>query len=143
NTISSYPKNLLIPSLAANSQIFVASPNSGQTLETTITGSTQQMGLLQYQYPYYGRVQVSGLPLGRSNYDAMIVRLERRFSKGLSVLSNYTFGRLTDDVGGADGQGAKTVQSFDPYNAAWGLSPLDRKHHLNLAWTYELPFGKG
>src|SRR5262249_24898776 len=143
NTISSYPKNLLIPSLAANSQIYMASPNAGQTLETTITGPTQQMGLLQYQYPFYGRVQVSGLPLGRSTFHAMTVRLERRFSKGLSVLSNYTFGKLMDDVGGADGQGAKTVQSFDSYRAAWGLSPLDRTHRLNLAWTYEFPFGKG
>src|SRR5262249_30187168 len=107
------------------------------------TGSTQQMGLLQYQYPYYGRVQVSGLPLGRSTYHAMTARLERRFSKGLSVLANYTFGRLMDDVGGADGQGAKTVQSFDSYREAWGLSPLDRKHRLNLSWTYEFPFGQG
>ena len=142
NTISTYPKDLLVPSLAATSQIFMLSPNAGQTLETTITGTTQQMGLLQYQYPYYGRVQVSGLPLGRSSFHAMTVRLERRFSHGLSILGNYTFGRLMDDVGGADGQGAKTVQSFDSYRAAWGLSPLDRKHRLNLAWTYEFPFGK-
>ena len=26
---------------------------------------------------------------------------------------------------------------------AWGLSPLDRSHRLNMAYTYELPFGKG
>jgi outer membrane receptor protein involved in Fe transport len=143
NTISSYPKSLLIPSLAAPSQIFMLSPNAGQTLETTITGTTQQMGLLQYQYPYYGRVQVSGLPLGHSNYDAMILRVERRFSQGLSLLGNYTLSRLMDDVGGADGQGGKTVQSFDPYSATWGLSPLDKKHHLNLSYTYGLPLGKG
>ncbi len=142
-TISSYPKELLVPELAANSQKFMASPNAGQTLETTITGSTQQMGLLQYQYPYYGRVQVSGLPLGRSSYNAMTARLERRFSHGLSALANYTFGKLKDDVGGADGQGGKTVQSFDSYTAAWGLSPLDRKHRLNLSWVYEFPFGGG
>ncbi len=143
NTISSYPKDLLIPSLSATSQIYMLSPNAGQTPETTITGTTQQMGLLQYQYPYYGRVQVSGLPLGKSIYNAMTVRLERRFSQGLSVLTNYTLGRLKDDVGGADGQGSKTVQSFDSYHAAWGLSPLDRKHRLNLSWTYEFPFGQG
>ena len=48
-----------------------------------------------------------------------------------------------DDVGGADGQGSKTVQSFDSYRAAWGLSPLDRKHNFKLGWTYEFPFGTG
>jgi outer membrane receptor protein involved in Fe transport len=143
DTISTYPKELLVPSLAATSQMLMASPNAGQTLETTITGSVQQMGLLQYQYPYYGRVQVSGLPLGTSQYNAMTARVERRFSKGLSVLANYTFGKLMDDVGGADGQGGKTVQSFDSYKAAWGLSPLDRKHRFNMSYVYEFPFGNG
>ena len=143
NTISTFPKSLLIPSNAANMQRPMLSPNAGQTLETTITGTTQQLGLLQYDYPFYGRVQVSGLNLGRSSYHAMYIRLERRFSNGLSILGNYTFSRLLDDTGGADGQGAKTVQYFDSFNAAWGLSPLDRKHRLNIAYTYEFPFGAG
>jgi hypothetical protein len=143
DTISTYPKELLIPSLSATSQIYMPAPTAGQTLETTITGTTQQMGLLQYDYPYYGRVQVSGLPLGRSQYHALTARVERRFSQGLSVLANYTFGKLMDDVGGADGQGGKTVQSFDSYTAAWGLSPLDRTHRFNMSYIYELPFGEG
>lgn len=143
NTISTYPKDLLIPSLAATSQVFMPSPTAGQTLETTITGTTQQMGLLQYDYPYYGRVQVSGLPLGRSQFHAVSARVERRFSQGVSVLANYTFGRLMDDVGGADGQGAKVVQSFDSYEAAWSLSPLDRKHRANLSYVVEFPIGQG
>ena len=41
NTISSFPKDLLIPSLAASSQTFMASPNAGQTDETTVTGARQ------------------------------------------------------------------------------------------------------
>jgi hypothetical protein len=143
NTISTYPKDLLIPSLSATSQVYMPSPTAGQTLETTITGTTQQMGLLQYDYPFYGRVQVSGLPLGRSQYNAVTARVERRFSQGLSVLANYTYGKLMDDVGGVDGQGAKTVQSFDSYKAAWGLSPLDRKHRFNMSYVYELPIGQG
>ena len=118
-------------------------PTAGQTLETTITGTTQQMGLLQYDYPFYGRVQVSGLPLGRSKYNAVTTRVEKRFSHGVSILANYTYGKLMDDVGGADGQGGKTVQSFDSYQAAWGLSPLDRKHRINLSYVFELPFGEG
>ena len=143
NTISTYPKELLVPSLSATSQIYMPAPTAGQTLETTITGTTQQMGLLQYDYPYYGRVQVSGLPLGRSKYNAVTARVEKRFNHGFSVLANYTYGKLMDDVGGADGQGGKTVQSFDSYQAAWGLSPLDRKHRINLSYVVELPFGEG
>ena len=116
-------------------QQYMLSPNAGQTLETTITGTAQQLGLLEYQYPYYGRVQVSGLNEGRSWYHALNVRAERRFYQGVSVLLNSTYGRLLDDVGGADGQGGKTVQSVDSYRAAWGLSPLDRTHRRLISLT--------
>ena len=143
NTISTYPKDLLIPSLSATSQIYMPAPTAGQTLETTITGTTQQMGLLQYDYPFYGRVQVSGLPLGRSQYNAVTARVEKRFSHGFSLLANYTYGKLMDDVGGADGQGGKTVQSFDSYKAAWGLSPLDRKHRINLSYVCRAAVRRG
>ena len=56
---------------------------------------------------------------------------------------NCTYSRLMDDVGGADGLGAKTVQSIDSFRAAWGLSPLDRTHKWNVVYTYELPVGRG
>jgi hypothetical protein len=143
DTISHYPANLLVPQYAASMQQYMLSPNAGQTLETTITGTTQQLGLLEYNYPFYGRVQVSGINEGRSTYHAMTIRLEHRYSHGLSVLANYTLSKLLDDVGGPDGQGGKTVQSIDSFRKAWGLSPLDQTHRLTMAWTYELPFGKG
>ncbi len=143
DTISHYPAELLQPKYAAMMQQFMPSPNAGQTLETTITGTTQQLGLLEYQYPFYGRVQVAGINEGRSSYRALTMRVERRFGSGFSALLNYTRSRLMDDVGGPDGQGGKTVQSVDSYRKAWSLSPLDRTNRLNLASTLEIPFGKG
>ena len=143
DTISHYPAELLVPKYSAVMQQFMLSPNAGQTLETTITGTKQQLGLLEYDYPYYGRVQVSGINEGRSMYHSLNTRVERRFNRGASLLMNYTYSRLQDDVGGADGQGGKTVQSVDSFRAAWGLSPLDRTHRLNLVFTLEFPFGKG
>jgi outer membrane receptor protein involved in Fe transport len=142
DTISHYPAELLVPKYASVMQQFMLSPNAGQTLETTITGTKQQLGLLQYQYPYYGRVQVSALNEGRSIYHALNLRVERRLQKGLSLLMNYTMSRLFDDVGGADGTGGKTVQSIDSFHKAWGLSPLDRTHKLNVVSTLEFPVGK-
>ena len=143
NTISTYPEGAARACAGGAPARFMPSPTAGQTLETTITGTTQQMGLLQYQYPYYGRVQVSGLPLGTVE----IQRHDR--ACGAAVQSRafdsreLHFGKLMDDVGGADGQGGKTVQSFDSYKAAWGLSPLDRKHRFNMSYVYEFPFGNG
>lgn len=143
DTISHYPAQLLQPQYAAMMQGFMRSPNAGQTLETTITGTNQQLGLLEYQYPYYGRVQVSGINEGTSSYSALNVRLERRLSDGFSALLNYTYSSLMDNVGGPDGQGGKTVQSVDSFKKAWGLSPLDHSQRLNIAYTFEFPFGKG
>jgi hypothetical protein len=143
DTISHYPANLLQPQYAAMMQGFMLSPNAGQTLETTITGTTQQLGLLEYTYPYYGRVVVSGINEGRSSYQALTTRVERRLANGFSALLNYTYSRLMDDVGGPDGQGGKTVQSIDSFRKAWGLSPLDHTHRLNIAFTGEFPFGRG
>ncbi len=143
NLESHYPAPLLKPQYAAAMQTFVKSPNAGETLETTITGTNQPYGLLMYDFPYYGRLQVSGLNLGRSRYDALNVRLEKRMSQGLSVLLNYTRGHLVDDVGGADGANSKSVQSIDDYHKVWGLSSADRKHSVNLAYTFEFPFGRG
>jgi hypothetical protein len=143
DTISHFPANLLVPQYGSLWNASVLSPNAGQTLETTITGTKQQLGLLEYNYPFYGRVQVSGINEGRSSYNALNVRLERRFGQGVSGLLNYTYGRLMDDVGGPDGQGGKTVQSVDSFRKAWGLSPLDRTNRLNLAFTGEIPIGKG
>ncbi len=143
DTISHYPAQLLQPQYAAMMQGFMLSPNAGQTLETTITGTKQQLGLLEYNYPYYGRVQVSGINEGTSSYDAMSVRLERRLANGFMALLNYTFSRLMDDVGGPDGQGGKTVQSVDSFHKAWSLSPLDHTQRLNIAYTLEVPFGQG
>ena len=55
------------------------------------------MGLLQYQYPYYGRVQVSGLPLGRSMYNAVTTRVEKRFSyRRISVAPYIDYFNITN-----------------------------------------------
>jgi trimeric autotransporter adhesin len=143
DNISRFPKDLFVPQYAAMMKKDVLSPNAGQTLESTVTGTTQQLGLLEYQYPYYGKVTVIGENAGRSTYHAGTFRIERRFSQGFSLLANYTRSRLLDDVGGADGQAAKNVQTVEPFHSVWGLSPSDRKHKLNVAFTYEFPIGQG
>ncbi len=143
NLGSHYPAELLTPQYAAMMAKYMVSPNAGQTLESTITGSTQPLGLLEYEFPYYGRLNISGLNLGRARYDSGNFRIERRFAQGFSALLNYTRGHSVDDVGGADGQNSKGVQSVDNYHKVWGLSSADRKHNVNIAYTLEFPIGKG
>jgi hypothetical protein len=76
-----------------------------------------------------------------SAYNALIVRLERRMSGGLSFVAGYTFGKSIDTASGLNG----TNQPQDNYNLAAerGLSDFDVRHRFVLSSTWELPFGAG
>jgi hypothetical protein len=89
--------------------------------------------------------------IGRSNYNAMIVTLRKRFSHGYQFDLNYTFSK-SKDMGsnvergsafgnyGAGGYSGFLVNSFDP-DSNYGTSDFDLRHQLNLNWIYDLPFG--
>jgi len=130
----------------------VASPTAGQTLNNAVVGEKQNLAILQAARPYFGPVTIKGSNIGRSDYHALNLRLERRFSGGLFGLVNYTFSKLTDDVGGtnvADNGGAagnelgsKRVQTVDRTTSAHGISSLDETHVVRFAFNYELPVGR-
>jgi Carboxypeptidase regulatory-like domain/TonB dependent receptor-like, beta-barrel len=89
----------------------------------------------------------------KSNYNALQVGLEKRFSKGLSALASYTWGKaLTDEPdhistsGGGPGLDTGTFKSpQDSYNlkAERGLAEFDIKQRFVLSYVYDLPFGRG
>jgi len=76
-----------------------------------------------------------------SNYNALIVRLERRFSHGISFVGGYTFGKSIDTASGLNG----TNQAQDNYDlkAERGLSDFDIRQRFVLSGNWELPFGPG
>jgi hypothetical protein len=76
-----------------------------------------------------------------SNYNALIVRLERRFSHGLSFVGGYTFGKSIDTASGLNG----TNQAQDNYDlkAERGLSDFDLRQRFVFSSNWELPFGHG
>jgi hypothetical protein len=77
---------------------------------------------------------------GSSNYNALQVQVERRFSRGLGFLSSYTWGHAIDD---RPGQGLG--QSQDAYNmsAERASSDFDVRHTWVVSGTYNMPFGAG
>jgi hypothetical protein len=76
-----------------------------------------------------------------SNYNALIVRLERRFSYGISFVGGYTFGKSIDTASGLNG----TNQPQDNYDmkAERGLSDFDIRQRFVFSNNWELPFGPG
>lgn len=105
-----------------------------------------------YPYPYFGPAVLQGANVGRSMFNAMNVRLERRMADGFTFLVNYTLSRGMDDVGGPNtsnggivdtvstgGHAAQSVNEIAPY----GISPIDQTHRLSAYYAVQLPFGKG
>jgi hypothetical protein len=96
-------------------------------------------------YPQFTDVVLISQPIGNSNYHALNLKLEKRYSRGLHLQTNYTFARGIDDVesrgelGGGPGNA-----SADAYNrrADRGLSGNSIKHRWITAVVYELPFLK-
>ena len=75
-----------------------------------------------------------------SEYNAFQAKVTRRFSKGLSALANYTWGRCMDDQSSlAEGK----YQDFLNARADWSRCSYDIQHVFKLGYVYDLPFGRG
>jgi len=75
-----------------------------------------------------------------SMYNSLRVHLVKRFSRGIQMNANYTWGRaMTNSSSLAEA----TVQN--PYNLRqeWERASIDLRHIFQLSYVYELPFGHG
>lgn len=75
-----------------------------------------------------------------SEYNAMEIKVTKRFSRGLSILTNYTWGRIMDDQSSLSE--AKYQDMFNR-RADWSRSSYDLRHAYKLGYVYDLPFGRG
>jgi hypothetical protein len=69
-----------------------------------------------------------------STYNAFEVKVEKRFTKGLQLISHYTYSH-------ADGYDSN-YYAID-HKIAWGAVDFNRNHEWVFSPVYELPFGKG
>ena len=145
---SIFPKSLYVPQNAATYSTYVPDPFVG-----TGTGSGSiPLTQLAMAMPEYGTFDVLESNVGRSDYQSLNFRAERRLWQGMTFLFNYTYAKMLDDVGGAEivannpfqtGTGGKTQQAVDGINAVYGYSPLDEKSRISATYSIELPFGRG
>jgi hypothetical protein len=96
-------------------------------------------------YPQFFSVSSRNAGVGRTWYDSMQAKVERRFGS-FQLMAAYTFSK---SLGLAHfrqifSQGAQ-VAPQDSYNIndAKSYLPFDQTHVLNILSTYELPFGRG
>lgn len=90
-------------------------------------------------FPNFGSVYDWG-NFGHSTYHSGTVKVEKRYSLGLSATGFYTYSKAIDDC---DNDQLCTGETF--YNRALekGRAGFDITHRFVTYLTYELPFGKG
>jgi hypothetical protein len=84
---------------------------------------------------------------GRSSYNSMQSKLEKRFNKGLSILASYTWAHAIDDSPGgicANGASARDCGPDDPLRPELekASSDTDVRHRFTFANVYDLPLGR-
>jgi hypothetical protein len=79
---------------------------------------------------------------GVANYTAMQLMFQRRYSKGLSIASNFTWSRDLSDVGGPGGACTGCAQVLNNFGRDYGPSDYQAKFRYTFAANYELPFAK-
>jgi hypothetical protein len=130
---------------ACAGQALVAAPYAG------FNGSVAQA---LRPFPQYGTVTVDSAtmddPFGDYTYDAMQAQVTKRTSAGLTVLASYSWSKNITNADseypteaaweGNDNSGALNTYNLKVEKA---LSQFDIPQRVVLAWTYDLPFGKG
>jgi len=91
-------------------------------------------------------VSIASPSLGVSNYNAGVVKVEKRFSRGVNLLSTYTWSKfLENTTGGGNTLGDRGAVYSNYYNrrADWGPAENDIRHRFTFSSSFHLPIGKG
>lgn len=95
---------------------------------------------------YWSDLYAWNAPLGFSNYQALQIQLNKRFSKGLQFLSNYAFSKNLGNISSAFGDtwGMNYGRPMDYNNLKLEKSVLefDQTHVVKIGASYELPLGR-
>ena len=103
------------------------------------TSNTNQRRQLYLQNPDQGQyysTMLRGDDSGTRSYNGMALSLQKRRTKGVTVLANYTLSHCIDDGLQQQISGRNIVERR---RANRGNCELDRRHNFNLSAVYETP----
>jgi hypothetical protein len=97
------------------------------------TSSTLQRLQFLRPFPHFQSIFVQRHD-GRSRYDSMQLRVERRFARGFSLQAGYVFSKFLEEI-----------TKLNPTDSDYEKRPAeaDSPHRFTLSGIYELPFGRG
>ncbi|MDP9040018.1 MAG: carboxypeptidase regulatory-like domain-containing protein [Acidobacteriota bacterium] len=128
---------------------FFPNPN-GQTVLTPngFSGYTDASGdkMNPFQpFPHFSGMSFTAYD-GASNYNSLQAKLEKRYARGLSFLTTYTYSHSLDNIdtplGSSGDEGTRSLNILG-LGADYGPSGFDVQQRFTLNGNYELPFGHG
>ncbi len=115
-------------------------------------GSFGNGPVAQYQtllpFPQYLAITDS-LSNGRSDFNALDVKVQKRFDRGMTLLAGYTWSSNWDNIWGAYGSsntlnpGNNGPQDVYNISSEYARATNDIPNRFTLAGTYEFPLGRG
>jgi hypothetical protein len=138
------PQFLALGSGALNQQ--VPNPFAGLLPGSSLNGATISRAQLLRPFPQYLNILMRQATLGKSQYHAAILKLDKRLSNGWGGRINYTWSRLKDNqFGEGNSYSATNGNAANAYDidAEYSIGLLDVPHKLVLSPIFELPFGEG
>lgn len=95
-------------------------------------------------FPQFSNVTLINPSIGKSDYYAGFVRVQKHFSDGVSLLAHYTRSRFMDDAESSNEYGS-SGSYMDAYrrDLDWARSASDVPHHFVLTVFYDVqPFSR-
>jgi hypothetical protein len=116
----------------------ITNPNS------TLRTATVTRGQLLKLYPQYDNPAIFNGHFGASKYNSLQVKLEKRFSLGLSANVSYVWSKTIDIGRNGNNNSGTTTSIEDAFDLAgeYSISSLDIPHRFVASFSYELPFGR-
>jgi hypothetical protein len=148
------PINQLNPAYLAQygsllGDLVTSAPAVAAGIKIPYAGFVQQYGgsatVLQalLPYPQFASIFNNFDDNGSSLYNAMQVQVEKRISNGLSFLVAYSLSHMQSDTGSGFTSFASSSLNKNNQKSEWSVDGNDQPNVINIAATYELPFGKG
>jgi len=138
--------------LAANFVLdvsYLGSEGHKLPVQWNINQSIPGPGTVASRRPYRGYGNITGgfvSSIGNSNFHSLQTRVERRFTRGLSFISSYTWSKSIDDGAGiSTGSDSSPQQAQNARNlsAERALSDFDVHQRWAFSYVWDLPFGTG
>jgi hypothetical protein len=122
----------------------------------SVLGKNATLGQSLRLFPQYSGLGSGGQGnhSGNSTYEALVIKVTKRYSGGLALVGSYTWSKLLTDADDTEpwigfglgaGRGNNLIGAQNQYNRSLekSYSVLDTPSMLKITVSYDLPFGKG